>query len=115
MKITRNHLTIGFLAIVAVLAVFALAGHPILPVDALAGLGMLPLAMSGEIDMKEIKTLLEVQGAALEKFKKSVESDILAIATKNGRPSAGGLTVSYTHLDVYKRQAQAPRVGLFPP
>jgi hypothetical protein len=91
MKITRNHLTIGFLAIVAVLAVFALAGHPILPVDALAGLGMLPLAMSGEIDMKEIKTLLEVQGAALEKFKKSVESDILAIATKNGRPSAGGL------------------------
>jgi hypothetical protein len=84
MKITRNHLTIGFLAIVAVLAVFALAGHPILPVDALAGLGMLPLAMSGEIDMKEIKTLLEVQGAALEKFKKSVEADILAIATKNG-------------------------------
>ena len=91
MKITRNHLTIGFLAIVAVLAVFALAGHPLLPVDALAGLGMLPLAMSGEIDMKEIKTLLEAQGAALEKFKKSVESDILAIATKNGRPSAGGL------------------------
>ena len=67
MKITRTHLTFGFLAVVAVLAVFALAGHPLLPVDALAGLGMLPLAMSGEIDMKEIKTLLEQQGAALEK------------------------------------------------
>jgi hypothetical protein len=71
MKITRNHLTFGFLAVVAVLAVFALAGHPLLPVDALAGLGMLPMAMSGEIDMKEIKTLIEVQGAALEKFKKT--------------------------------------------
>jgi HK97 family phage major capsid protein len=92
MKITRNNLTIGFLAIVAVLAVFALAGHPLLPVDALAGLGMLPLAMSGEIDMKEIKALLEQQGAALEKFKKSVEADILAIATKNGRPSSGALS-----------------------
>lgn len=91
MKITRNHLTIGFLAIVAVLAVFALAGHPILPVDALAGLGMLPIAMSGEVDMKEIKALVEDQGASLEKWKKSVEADILAIATKNGRPSAGGL------------------------
>lgn len=92
MKITRNHLTIGFLAIVAVLAVFALAGHPLLHFDALAGLGMLPLAMSGEIDMKEIKTLLEVQGAALEKFKKSVEADIREIATKNGRPSINGLS-----------------------
>jgi hypothetical protein len=62
-----------------------------IPVDALAGLGMLPLAMSGEIDMKEIKTLLEVQGAALEKFKKSVEADILAISPRRtaDRRSAG--------------------------
>ena len=58
MKTTRNHLTFGLIAIVAVLAVFALAGHPIIPPDALAGLGMVPL-MSGEIDMKEIKTLLD--------------------------------------------------------
>ena len=46
MKITRNPLTFGFLAVVAVLAVFALVGHPLLPVDALAGLGMLPMAIS---------------------------------------------------------------------
>ena len=92
MKITRNHLTFGFLAVVAVLAVFALAGHPLLPVDALAGLGMLPMAMSGEIDMKEIKTLIEAQGAALEQFKKNTQAEILEIAKKHGRPGLGSLS-----------------------
>lgn len=54
MKLTRNHLTIGFLAVVAVAAVAAVAGFPLvdyLPPDVLAALsaaGALPFAMSGE-------------------------------------------------------------------
>ena len=99
MKVTRNHLTIGFLAIVAVLAVFALAGVPLVPTDALAGLGMLPMAMSGEIDMKEIKTLLDKQGEALSTWQskqddklKALQDNMLELAKKAGRPNLGGLS-----------------------
>ena len=85
MKTTRNHLTFGLLAIVTVLAVFALAGHPIIPPDALAGLGMLPL-MSGEIDMKEIKTLLDKQGEAWGEFTR--KNDELLKAKAEGKAVA---------------------------
>lgn len=91
MKITRNHLTFGLLAVVAVMAILAVAGHPMIQPEAIAGLGMLPL-MSGEIDMKEIKNLIEAQGAALEQFKKNTQAEILEIAKKAGRPSIGGLS-----------------------
>lgn len=59
MKLTRNHLTLGFLAVVAVAAVAAVAGFPLvnyLPPDVLAALGAagaLPFAMSGETTIAE--------------------------------------------------------------
>lgn len=71
----RKNLTYGLLAVVALLAVAALLGHPIIPPDALAGLGMVPMAMSGEISLPEqLKKLDEVGKAAkeaVEQVKKS--------------------------------------------
>jgi len=85
MKTTRNPLTLAFIGVVVVLAVFALLGHPIIPPDVLAGLGMLPL-MSGEIDMKEIKTLLDKQGEAWGEFTR--KNDELLKAKAEGKAVA---------------------------
>ena len=68
MKLTRNHLTFGLLAIVAVMALFAVAGHPLINPEALAGLGMIPFAMSGEIELKDIKSLVEKKNEAWGEF-----------------------------------------------
>lgn len=82
MKLSRNHLMFGLIAVLLILSAFTLAGNPILPPDALAGLGMLPL-MSGEIDMKEIKTLLEKQGEAWGEFTR--KNDELLKAKAEGK------------------------------
>ncbi|MDO9235994.1 MAG: phage major capsid protein [Aquabacterium sp.] len=86
MKLTRHNLTIAFLAVVAVMAVAALLGHPLVSPDALAGLGLLPMAMSGEIDMKEIKTLVEKQGEAWGEFTR--KNDELLKAKAEGKAVA---------------------------
>jgi HK97 family phage major capsid protein len=80
MELTRKHLTIAFLAVVAILAAFALAGHPLIDPAVLAGVGMVPMAMSGEIDLKEINKLLTDQGKAFEEFKKTNDSRLEAKA-----------------------------------
>lgn len=91
MKITRNHLTLGFLAGIAVLAVLAIAGHPLIPPEAFAGLGMIPFA--GEIDTKGLTDLLNKHGEALDTWKKKqddklqdLESSLKEMAMKAGRP-----------------------------
>lgn len=86
MQSTRKHLTIAFLAIVAVAAVMAIAGHPVIPPDALAAVGLLPFAMSGEIDMKEIKSLLDKQGEAWGEFTR--KNDELLKAKAEGKAVA---------------------------
>lgn len=83
MKLSRFHLTIGFLSIVAVMALFAVAGHPLVSPEMLAGLGMLPMAMSGEIDLKDIKTLVEKQNEAWGEFTR--KNDELLKAKAEGK------------------------------
>lgn len=97
MKITRNHLTLGFLAVVAVLAVLAFAGHPMVPPEAFAGLGMIPFA--GEIDTKGLTDLFNKHADTLEEWKKKqdgklqeLESSVFEMAKKAGRSTLGGLT-----------------------
>lgn len=85
MKSTRKSLTFGLLALVALAAVSAAFGHPIIAPDALAGLGMIPLAV-GEIDMKEIKTLLDKQGEAWGEFTR--KNDELLKAKAEGKAVA---------------------------
>lgn len=82
-SITRKHLTLGLLAVVAVMAAFAMFGHPLIDPAALAGVGMLPMAMSGEIDMKEIKSLLDKQGEAWGEFTR--KNDELLKAKAEGK------------------------------
>jgi HK97 family phage major capsid protein len=91
-KITRTHFTWCALALLAVLAAFALTGHPVtsyIPPDILAvvgAAGAMPFAMSGEIDMKSINEALKKQGEAWEEFKK-VNDERLAKVEK-GQPVA---------------------------
>lgn len=80
MQFTRKNLTLGLLAIVAVLALFAVAGHPIVPPEALAGIGMVPMAMSGEVTLLEVKNILDGQGKAFDEFKKANDDLIKAKA-----------------------------------
>lgn len=75
MKITRNNLTLIFLLAAAVLAAFAIAGHPLIPAESFAGLGVLPFAMSGEIDIKktlgELNDVAKAAKEAVEQVRKS--------------------------------------------
>lgn len=102
-QLTRNHLTFGLLAVVAVMAILAVAGHPMIPPEAIAGLGMLPL-MSGEIDMKEIKTLLDKQGEAWGEFTR--KNDELLKAKAEGKAVADlQATVDKTNAELSKLNA----------
>ncbi|MFS2047551.1 phage major capsid protein [Variovorax sp. Varisp41] len=82
MKLTRNHLTIAFLAVVAVACVAAFAGHPVtnyIPHDVLGALGAagaLPFAMSGEV-----RTVAE-QISAFEASRQAKAAELAGIMTK---------------------------------
>lgn len=92
MNLSRKNLTIAFLAVVAILAALALAGHPLIDPAALAGIGMLPLAMSGEVEMKDVIEMLKKQGDAMEGHIERVrlmEEDHKALMKKAGRPFPG--------------------------
>jgi HK97 family phage major capsid protein len=75
MQITRKNITFCLLAVAAVFAAFALAGHPLIDPAVLAGIGMVPMAMSGEVDVKkQFEQLSEVAKAAkdaIDQVKKS--------------------------------------------
>lgn len=83
MQTSRKHLTYGMLAVFTVLAAFALAGHPLVPPELLAGIGMVPMAMSGETSLLEVKQILEGQGRAFDEFKKA--NDELLKAKADGK------------------------------
>ncbi len=80
MQFTRKNMTLGLLAIVAIAALFAVAGHPIVDPQAFAGLGLLPFAMSGEVTILDIKSILETQGKAWDEHKKTTDELIKAKA-----------------------------------
>lgn len=85
MKLTRKNFTVAFMVALAVLAFATLIGHPIVPMEALAGLGMLPLAMgdTDDVGIKEIKALIEAQGAAWAEHKRV--NDELVKAKADGK------------------------------
>lgn len=120
MQLTRKHFSVVFIIGLLVMGLFALMGQPLVSPEALAGLGAVPMALSGEIDIKSIKELLDKQGTAWEEFKKTndanlqakadgkavsdfeaklttinaaiqgVEDELKAIAKKSARPGTGG-------------------------
>ncbi len=86
----RKNLTWAFLAVIAVLAVAAVLGHPIVPPEALAGVGMVPVAMSGEVAL-ELKQALDKQAEAWGAFTK--KNDELLAAKAEGK-AVGELQVT---------------------
>jgi len=85
MQFTRKNLTLAFLAVVAIMAVAALLGHPVVPPEALAGIGMVPMAMSGEIQL-ELKQALDKQAEAWGEFTR--KNDELLKAKAEGKAVA---------------------------
>lgn len=79
MKLTRNHLTFVLVAMLAVLAIASIAGHPVLPPDALAGLGMIPM-LTGEVTMPELKSLIDKQNETWGEFMRKNDELIKAKA-----------------------------------
>lgn len=98
MTITRKHLTLGLLALVSFLALATLLGYPLIDFSALAAVGVLPFAVSGELDGSKLVDLLTKQGEAFEDFKKrtydrldAVEEAAKEAEKKAGRPMLGGV------------------------
>lgn len=89
MKLTRNHLTYGFLAVATIAAIAAVAGFPLvhyLPPDLLGALGtagMLPFAMSGETKQtisEQITAFQAKRQAAADRM-----DEIMSKAAEEGR------------------------------
>lgn len=85
MKLTRQNLTLAFVAILAVACTATFAGYPVtayLPPEVLAALGAagaMPMAI-GETSLLEIKTLVEKQGTTWEDYKKTNDERIAKLA-----------------------------------
>lgn len=82
----RNSFTLAFVAVLALACGAAFAGYPVtnyLPAEVLVALGALggmPMAMSGEVTLIEVKKILEDQGKAWEEHKKANDELIKAKA-----------------------------------
>lgn len=79
-----NRIKFAFVAVLALFAVAAIAGHPIISPDLFAGLGALGAApfLVGDTDMGELSKLIQKQGEAWEEFKKT--NDALVKAKADG-------------------------------
>ncbi|MDO8248947.1 MAG: phage major capsid protein [Rhodoferax sp.] len=93
---TRKNLTFSLLALVAIAAVFAIAGHPVISPDVLAGLGFIPV-VTGETSFNDVKTILENQGRDFQTWKakqdekySELSSNLNELAMKANRPNMGG-------------------------
>lgn len=87
MKITRKHLTAAFLGGLFVLAIFALAGAPLVPIDAwaaIAAAGAMPMALSGEVN-GDMRKMLEQLTDTAKAAKQTVEEVKSAHKDLDGR------------------------------
>lgn len=80
--LTNAYIKRAAMASLLVLAVFAVAGHPIISPEALAAGAMLPFVV-GDTATLELKSLLEAQGRTFDEFKKA--NDALIAAKAEGK------------------------------
>jgi len=85
MQLKMNLKTCLGLAIVALAAATLLVGHPIIPMEVLAGLGA--VGFIGETDMQGLTELLTKQGKAFEEFKSANDARMKAIESKGYAPA----------------------------
>lgn len=78
MKFTSMHGKFAIAAMLIAAALFAVAGHPIINPDILAGLSV--LGMVGEISMVEVKAAIDKQGEAWEAWKKAADERLKLMA-----------------------------------
>jgi len=86
MKLTSNFKWIA-LAAIAVLAVCALAGHPLVSPEVVAGLGMAPMMIGETADVGSLAKLIEQQGEAWNSFQKANDARLKAIEEKGYAPA----------------------------
>ncbi|WP_417282657.1 phage major capsid protein [Comamonas sp.] len=87
MKMTRKHLTAAFLGGLFVLAIFALAGVPLIPSDAwaaMAAAGAVPMALTGETT-GNVQQMLEKLSDTAKSAKQTVEEVKTAHKELDGR------------------------------
>lgn len=106
-------------AVVALAAITLIVGHPVLPIEALAGLGAVPL-MLGETDMQGMTELLKKQGEAFAEFKKANDDRLKAIEAKGYAPADvvekvekinGTLTELGTQITDLAKKSNRPQLG----
>lgn len=104
MQHTRKNLTLAFLAVVSLMAVATLLGHPVINPEILASLGVMPMvAMGGEISL-ELKSALDKQAEAWGEFTR--KNDELLKAKAEGKAVADlQATVDKINADMSKQTA----------
>lgn len=102
MKLTRHSFTWIALAVLGVLTILAIAGHPVISPEALAGLGMVPFA--GHVSLEDVKEILVEQGQKGKEFKARYDEEMKAmrdavdeIQKKANRPGWSGINVATGH------------------
>lgn len=94
MKATRHSFTWVALSLLGVLAALAIAGYPVIPPEALAGLGMVPVTAGTTVD--DIRSLIVERARKSDEFveryddeMKSMREAVEAIQKKANRPDMG--------------------------
>lgn len=88
---------LAILVTLAIAAVAALIGYPLIPQEAFAGLGMLPFAMTGNTSVSDIIELIEKQGTDFSTWKakqddrfSELSKNMDELGMKANRPNMGG-------------------------
>lgn len=117
MKLNRQTLTLWLIALFGVLAVFAVAGMPLIPPEALAGIGAVPMAMSGEVTMKDLADQIGDANKRLEDWKdtrgKQIDEilerlDESELKANRSRLGLGGRAEPDTHESWIDTKSQQP-------
>lgn len=94
MKLTRQTFTWAVLAVLGVLATMAIAGHPLISPEALAGVGMLPFV--GNVSYADIKDIIEEHAEKAQAFRdrfdeemKTMRDVVDEVQKKGNRPQSG--------------------------
>jgi HK97 family phage major capsid protein len=96
MHSVRKFCTFGLLAVCAVLIASSAMGYPLVDPMAIAGIGMVPFAMSGEVTLVEIKGLVEDLGKTHKEYRET--NDALLKAKAEGK-AVGDLEAKLVALD----------------
>lgn len=80
-----KHFKLGLAAFLVIAAGAAFAGMPIVPPDVIAAVGLAGLI--GEVELTDVKRLIEEQGKAWDEFKKTNDARIAAIEGKGFAPA----------------------------